>query len=301
MDREQARFILRVSRAGDSGPSDARLAEALALAERDPELRAWLERERAADAAIMRKLKAKEPPERLRAQLLAGARASRPASRQIGLPWWIAIAAAVALVTAGIVWTTRSRPDRESQVATAPLREWQEACLAIFSAPDFALDRMADDYPSLEAFLLERGTRVAGELPFAPEAVQPVGCKVLAWRGQPVSFACFKATTGELVHLFVVPRGVAGEELLRSGVLPAQVGEFATLTWVRDDRILMVASKMPAERLPSVCSGQFAAIEAGSGITVWPGTRVHTAGELTHEPSSLSAVPLRRDCRPRVT
>lgn len=260
MDNEQARFILSSARPSGADSDDPQVAEALLHAQRDPELARWLAEERRFDAAIAQKLGGREPPAHLRARLLAGANASRKPSRSAQtVAWWVGIAAAAALVVFGAVFWRTSHPDApESVAARAPLLEWQQSCLGIFDDPGFALDLMDGNYPPLERYLVSHGTRILPELPFSPGSVDFVGCKVLAWRGQAVSFLCLRARTGELVHLFVVPRGTADETLLADGPHRAVLGEFATTTWIRGDLIALVASKMPPAQLEALLGPQVA-------------------------------------------
>lgn len=267
MDNDQARFILAAARANGADAADPKVAEALAQAQRDPELARWLAEERAFDAAIMRKLQAKEPPADLRARIVAGAQATRPASRPASRRWWIGIAAAAAVVllaASALLWR-RTVPNLPgSEIATRPpLTDWHQSCLAIFDDPGFALDRMGAEYPPIEAFLLERGTRVLPEVPFIADALGLVGCKALTWRDQPVSFLCFRRGDGELVHLFVVPRGTADESSLASGPARGRVGPFATVSWIQGDLVALVASKMPADQLDAL----LARTEAQSAAT----------------------------------
>jgi hypothetical protein len=133
-----------------------------------------------------------------------------------------------------------------------PLLDWQQTCVAIFDDPEFQLDVMDFDYEPLEAYLLENGAHVVGKLPFGDEVNFPVGCKLLAWKQEKVSLSCFDSKAGQLVHIFVVPRGGIDEALVRNRVHRELVGKYATVTWLRDDNIVMVASLLPAPELEKV-------------------------------------------------
>lgn len=254
MDNEQARFLLSAAHPSGRDADRPEIAEALDHAQRDPELAAWLARERAADLAIMRKLRELEPDPALRARLLAGGRASRRRSR-VHRAWRVTLAwAAVAVVVlgAGSWFAMHPRRDVEpagTQSRPAPLLAWQRDAVAIFSAPDFRLDMQDTRYPPLEKFLAAHGLPVADEPPFTGGIASAVGCKVLDWRGTRVSLACFLSDTGELVHLFVRRRDGLDTAQLGGSALRMQVGDYATATWLQGDRIIMVASRLPAEAL----------------------------------------------------
>ncbi len=268
MDDERVRFLLGAARPHGADTHDPEIAAAAARAAADPALARWLEQERGFDAAIASRMQSLEPPAHLRARIAAGVRLGGRAapSRRPVLFWSLGLAAALALVAGVVLLAPGGREDAPEVAERAPLREWKEACLAIFADPEFALDLMDESYPPLEAYLRAGGTPVAGALPFREGVVFPVGCKILGWRGQPVSFTCFQTADGRLVHLFVVARGVADESTLARGPAREQVGEFASITWMRDDRIVLVASPMPAAEL----EGVFAAGLAGRGADATP-------------------------------
>jgi hypothetical protein len=188
-----------------------------------------------------------EPPAELRARLLAGGRMSRRARNVRRRSFLVGLAA---ILTLSIVapWIWRG----SSGVSKPPLLDWQQACFAIFDDPAYALDVIDFDYPPLEAHLVENGASVIGELPFGDEINFPVGCKVLDWNKTKVSLACFDSKAGQLVHIFVLPRGGVDESLITNSVHREQVREFATVTWLREDIVVMVASKLTAEQLENV-------------------------------------------------
>lgn len=251
MDNEQARFVLGACQPSGSDTSRPEVVEALAQARLDPELGTWLARERRSDAAIADKMRQLEPPTELRARLLAGGRASRPvtAFRRWYLPLSLAAAAVIAV---GVAFWPRQEKIIRTADGTPALVSWQRSCVGIFSNPFFSLDKTSDSYPPLEAHLLQCRAPTAGELPFNDAIADALGCKVLEWHGATVSLTCFHSKTGELVHLFVMPRGHVDETPLRRGAHREQVGSYATVTWLRNDLVVMVASKLPAGELDKV-------------------------------------------------
>src|SRR4030095_5212603 len=122
---EQARLLLSAYRPGGSDAKDPAFAEALALAQRDPQLRAWLEDSQHFDRAISERLRSLDVPPDLRATILAGGRLSRPPR------WWQsrrlwAIAAMFALA-ATATWFWWPRPEKldgsQAGAFPFPLRE----------------------------------------------------------------------------------------------------------------------------------------------------------------------------------
>lgn len=251
MDNEEARFLLSACQPSGKDGDRPEIAEALAQARRDPELAGWLARERRSDAAISQQLRALEPPDTLRARLLAGGRASRRARHRRTWRVGLSLAAALALA-AGTGWWAQSQlfaPVSSETSRSASLRAWQERCVGVFANPFFQLDLERPTYEPLARHLLGRQAPVADELPFNDTITTAVGCKVLQWRETVVSLTCFRSDTGELVHLFVSPRSALAPDAQPHGMQRAQVGAFATVTWQSGDLVMMVASKLPAEQL----------------------------------------------------
>lgn len=253
MDNDQAKFLLSACQPSGKDADRPEIAEALAQARHDPELADWLARERRSDAAIARQLRQLEPDPALRARLLAGGRASQRARHWRHRRARLMIAAGIAFA-AGLGWWghalifSPSGPT-PSIAANAPLREWQQNAVGIFANPQFHLDLEAATYEPLERHLVAHDAHVAGALPFTTAIVSAVGCRVLPWRGSLVSLTCFRADTGELVHLFVGSPVDLDTATLHGGPQHGQIGAFATVTWLQGDLVVMVASKLPADQL----------------------------------------------------
>ena len=72
-------------------------------------------------------------------------------------------------------------------------------------------------------------------------ALQPLGCRLLSFRGQTVTLICFKRDDDRLAHLFVVDRAALPQ--MKSGAPPvfAGIGDWMTASWVENDHIYMIA------------------------------------------------------------
>ena len=96
MNREEARFILKAYRPGESDARDPEVAQALALAESDPALRLWLERQIASQAILRESLRQIPIPPDLRERILEAPNIGKVAVSTRRRPW-LTLAAAVAL------------------------------------------------------------------------------------------------------------------------------------------------------------------------------------------------------------
>ena len=95
MNRDEARILLESTRPGGQDAADPRVAEALRLAEADPELARLLESQRAFDGSMAAGVRSIPVPAHLKASLLAPRRIVRPHFWQ---DWRTASAAAAAIV-----------------------------------------------------------------------------------------------------------------------------------------------------------------------------------------------------------
>jgi hypothetical protein len=132
----------------------------------------------------------------------------------------------------------------------------------VFANPLFQLDLEDSTYEPLARHLLARQAPALEPLPFTDTIASAVGCKVLEWRDSIVSLTCFRSDTGELVHLFIGQRGRLDEGLLQHGPHRAQVGAFSSVTWLRGNVVVMVASKLPAEQLERTLRAGLAMVDA---------------------------------------
>jgi hypothetical protein len=221
---EQARLLLSAYRPGGSDAKDPAFVEALAQAQRDPQLRAWLEDSQHFDRAISERLRSLDVPPDLRATILAGVRLSRPPR------WWQsprlwAIAATFAIAaTATWFWWPRSEKVRGSQNGafqyprqepriiwypdlqrTPELELWQVDVLAEIEAVEHGTVRLdlenSDSLPLLD-WLRTRGIPNPPTVPTMLAGKKALGCKALKSAGRFVSVICFKLDNEGVVHLF---------------------------------------------------------------------------------------------------
>lgn len=199
MNAEDAKFLLRACRPDGRDAADPTFAEALAAAERDPQLRAWLERERAFDSAVAAKLQAVAPPPELKQAILAGARVSRPGRRWWGSQVWLAAAAAVAVALAGWVMWRGFRAPRPAEA------------FARFAHRDLA--DAHDQHVGEPARLTEVQARLA-QLPVPLRSaveldlreLQQRRCRSVRFGGHDVFEICFQRE-GVWFHLYAVSAG----------------------------------------------------------------------------------------------
>lgn len=242
MNPERAQEILHAYRFGEPAPAGSELAEALALAERDPALARWLEEELRFDRAMRQKLRAEAPPAGLRRQILAAGRKGVPFR-----PWWrrpapLALAAsAVLLLGLGALWlrpggaaappAVASRAGAEVDLAAA-----RQELAAFLSESRYRMELHSARLPELRRFLRTRGGQADADVPAALAALATYGCQVFDVQGAQVTLICFRADGLGFVHLFVFD---AADMRDLPGTAPelGRAGDWTTASWRRGGRV----------------------------------------------------------------
>lgn len=223
MNNDEAKFILAAYRPDGRDASDARFAEAIAQAERDPELRAWWERQRAFDTKVAAKLAEVMPPPGLRDSILAGGRVSQPRRRAWNRPVWLAAAAAVALLTIAAVTL---RPS---------LRAPSLQDLAAFAVKDLAVDYTGHTGfpPGLDGV---QGQLAAAALPL-PQGMKlslaelrRERCRTVSIAGREVFEICFQRD-GSWFHLYAARRSDFSSGRPDAKPLLISEGNFSATAW----------------------------------------------------------------------
>ncbi len=235
MNRTEAQFILGACPPGPLPTDDPQVAEALALAEHDPEPARWLRETRGFDAAVAARLHELAPPAELRAALLAGRRLTPvlafPRWRQ---PQWLALAALVVLcVGLAAVQFLGGKADAVAfRTAAAKFLSdtWQH---------DFDLPERS--FPTIRDWLKQQPGGIQLEAPTALAGQRTYGCKVWAWRGHRATLVCFVAQkTGDVIHVVSVNRkDLPPETVVPADSAPqfARAGEWNTALWSQGERV----------------------------------------------------------------
>lgn len=232
MNNQEAKFILRASRPDGQDADDPQVQEALQQAQRDPLLAQWLERERAADAKIAALLDEIAPPPELRAQILAGARASRivtPWWRQ--QPWLAAAAAAVLLLSVSTVtWRATRDP-------VPPAETWAQFATYDLADQHGDHDSHQSGIGEVETMLARAGNGLVAATGGASatgaalgvDRLRQRGCRTVSFAGREVFEICFKRD-GTWFHLYVARRGEQDPVASTAAVI-ADVRDHRVATW----------------------------------------------------------------------
>lgn len=245
MDNDRAKMILSAYRADGADASDPIFAEALAQAQRDPELARWFAEERALDERMHAALQSVRPPADLKDALLLAAKVSRmPAHRAWwARPAWLAAAAAIVLF-AGLAFFAL-KPDREPMTLAGVTSE-----MARLQREDrVSLGAMISDPAQIQRWLKEHEGPHDFAAPTGLASQMRLGCQVLDINGNKVSLVCFQVGDQKMVHLLVIDRRRLADPPVVGKPVFIQDGELAFATWTEGDRTYVLAGRGRAESL----------------------------------------------------
>ena len=232
MTEQEARLILQAYRPGVDR-DDSQIDAALEEAARNPELGRWLAEEQAFDRAIAAHLEAIPAPLGLKTRILANH--ASPAG-----PWRWNLTAALAAVAALLFLVAQLVSlYRASTPASARIPEYSREMASFIQLPP-PLEMESHDLGEIKGWL---GKKQATPMDVPPRlaALQPVGCRVLSFRGEKVTLICFRRGGDRLAHLFVVDRAALPK--MKPGGKPvfADANGWATASWAEKDHVYMIA------------------------------------------------------------
>ncbi|MGI8889366.1 MAG: hypothetical protein ACR2G0_01085 [Chthoniobacterales bacterium] len=234
MDKKLARLILQAYRPGLE-EEDPDVAQALQMAEQDPEMGHWFAEEQAFDRAIATHLDAMPAPFGLKTRILAQGNA-----KPVPQPWsWVVKLAGVAALLFLLVQVANLvRAPSQPSVRMADFASEMVSFIRISPR----LEMSGDNLGTIEKWLSQKNMPPM-DVPRNVAALEPVGCRILSFRAQKVTLICFQRADDGLAHLFVVNRSAMPE--MKPGGKPvfAQEGEWATASWVDKDSVYMVTVK----------------------------------------------------------
>lgn len=204
MTRDQIKAVLESWRPGLPEPEAKRVAEALRLAEADPELGPWLARwkeQQAFDAAMAAHVRSQSVPVGLRAALVAEMQSARRPFWQVDLlpyltrrPVRWAVALAGVLAVCGLVLLSLRQPPNFARYREEIVQ------LGWNAEPHLAFE--SSSLGQIRQWLARQGVQFDFVLPWALHDLKVRGCNLLTWRGHRVVMLCLSDGRGAY-HLFV--------------------------------------------------------------------------------------------------
>lgn len=237
MNREEAKLILSVYRAGTADAQDPFFAEALRLAEQDQELANWFAAEQKCDSIIAAKLDEESAvPFGLKTSLVAAQSSpARPQGNWLRAFGLMAGTAAVTFMTAMIFF--KSAPHSENSLA-----DYRREMVSFVKLTP-SLEFKTGDAGKVQEWLQNSAQFGRVSFPKSAENLPSVGCRILNFHNQPVALICFLRQNGQLVHLLVVNRAAFSGKVLPTQTQFKAEGEWMTATWADDDKVYLLTTK----------------------------------------------------------
>ena len=228
--------MLQAHRPNDLDTTPA-FAEALALVETDRELKAWWEAQQAFDRKVVAKIEEIEPPDDLRATILAGRKLHRLPPQPF-FPFWLSAAAAIAILCAvGISFHAERAAARHMSIDS-----FHQGTLTFLGNDAPALGMTSADHDKVLAWLKDHKSPT-GALPDKLSGLPSVGCQKIDVQGHSVSLICFTLAEGKLVHLFVVHSNDLAEPPAEASPQFQQVNGWSTASWSDGQMSYMLATQ----------------------------------------------------------
>jgi len=187
MTDHEAKEILRLFRPGSADSSDPAFADALALCERDPELKKWFDDHCALYLALRAKFKAIVVPEGLKEQIIA----ERPTHRA---PVWqraVILAGAVAAVFMVVsTYHQWHRPSEPNDFAA-----YRSSAISFATrGGGYAMDEHSNDPKQIRSYFAGKNVIADYVIPANLEKnAQLVGCASFTWKLKNVSMICYSS------------------------------------------------------------------------------------------------------------
>lgn len=247
MDSGEIRSLLSLYRAGDDELKDPRFDEARERLETDPALARWWAEEQELDRVIASKLQNTHVPVGLKARILERRESVIP-FRATTWTRKLTLLAAVIVILAVLFSSWRG----VFQPAGA-LADYRDEMVS-FVKVNPTLELETSNLAQVSAYLGERGAPSNVRVPTKLQQMEPVGCRVLRFRGHDVSLICFKRGDGKLVHLFVMDRA-AFSRLRSDGAASFQEqGDWTTAMWTEGNQAYLLATQGDRARLEKYLS-----------------------------------------------
>ena len=250
MKREDAKTILLLYRPGTADADDPQIAEALALAERDPELARWREQHAARQAALRAKFRQIPAPAALKEQIISEQAAD--SRRNTLRKKIVAVAAGAAIIVSAVVLAPFGFPHHTGADNTLANYESQMASVALRG---YEMDLQTNDPAQVQAYLAYKRAPADYHLPAGLEHVAMTGCAIEGWQNTKASMICFR--TGKPLPpgqqsdlwLFVVNRASLQNAPPPGPPKIAAVNRLITAVWTRGDLVYFLGTEGDAQAI----------------------------------------------------
>jgi hypothetical protein len=250
VNRDEAKSILLLYRPGTADADDQQIAEALALANREPGLARWLEEHCARQEALRAKFRQIAVPAGLKEQIISEQAAFlKKNARREKIVGAAAVAAiALSLIFLAPFWLAR----RAAADNTLASYENQMVRLALSG---YAMDLATNDPAQIRNYLAQKQAPADYALPAGLQKVAVTGCAVEGWQDTKAAMICFR--TGKPLPpgqqndlwLFVVDRAAVKNAPPPGPPRIAAVNRLITAVWTQGDKVYLLGTEGDAQAI----------------------------------------------------
>jgi hypothetical protein len=245
MDSFEAREILALYRPGDTNHLDPRMAEALELARRDPQLAVWFGQHCAAHVKL--------PGEPELIGTPVPAKPEKPVEGDehilpINKPALILIGAAFLIVVVAVLWVTfnRTPPDKFISYRDRMARLVQRS---------YPVKILLTDQAQVRQYFRSNGGPYDFAMPHNLEKFPGTGSAVMTWHGQPVSMMGLAAGGNTNLYIFVIKKSTFTDEFFPASIQYARVGRLMTASWAGPTNVYLLTGPNDTAALQSYLIG----------------------------------------------
>ncbi len=250
MNRDEAKSILLLYRPGTADAGDPQIAEALALAGREPGLARWLEEHCARQDALRAKFRQIAVPAGLKEQIISEqvvfARQKARREKIVGVAAVAAIA--LSLIFLASFWL----PQR--MAAENSLANYENHMVRV-ALSGYAMDLATNDPAQIQNYLAQRQAPADYALPAGLQKAAITGCAIEGWQDTRAAMICFR--TGKPLPpgqqsdlwLFVVDRASLKNAPPPGPPRIAAVNRLITAVWTRGDKVYLLGTEGDAQAI----------------------------------------------------
>ena len=246
MNLDEAKSILLLYRPGTTDAGNPQIAEALALAKREPEVARWLEEHSARQEVLRAKFRQIPVPAGLKEQIISERAAMMKRSLQRRKIFALAAAAAIVVLLIGV--TALELPRHQAQPTVRSFANYQSQVIGWITSP-YGMPLATNDLEQIRRYLARGNAPSDYTLPPALGQATATGCVVKYWSGTRVAMICFRTgkplPPGQAGDLWLFVADSAAIKGAPDTTAPqfAQVNQIVTATWTQNGRVYLLATE----------------------------------------------------------
>jgi hypothetical protein len=245
VNHDEVKQILLLYRPGSNDAEDPEVAEALALAQGDPELSRWLAAHNARQTALREKLRQIPVLAGLKEQIVSEQAAKSKAASRRGKIVGLAAVAAILIALLALAHSFLHFGGAANGQVVNTLDNYKGKMTAATTG-GYSMDMLSTDAGRIQAYL--DGAQAPSDyvLPAGMQKVAMTGCAVEHWQNAKAAMICFRSGK-PLAHdqygdlwLFVVDRAAVKDAPEMAAPQFAEVNGLMTATWTQGNKLYLL-------------------------------------------------------------